>query len=583
MTSHPYLAQRRLFKAYDIRGDRALFTESFITRLSQIFAELYRCHQAKIVVIGHDVRHGSETMAAQLARTLRINNIDVVWLGLVTTPMMAFWANEFEGHGMIATASHSEGHILGIKWLLNGESPSRDDIQGLYAALHPSTQPITPEKAELIDPTPLLVDRSNQRPNPQSTGQIDTATLTYADISYPPLTTEQTAQGYFAAIASAFDHIHSKTSSRSLDILPAADMAKPMTIVIDCLNGATAPFAQQLFAQFDTLCANVTVLNDCPDGDFPNGNPDPTENGRLHELQQAVIAHHADIGFGFDGDGDRLMVVDNRGQVLAPDHLLYLLAHIALTDSESPSSTTPNSSPKTVIFDVKCSHHLPKLIEQMGARPEMGRTGSSIMRKALQNGSSNAIFAGELSGHFLFNDGYFILHDDAMYAALRLLNWLTHQPEALADITERLPEMVNTPDVYLPLDSQKDPSTQDRPLLKKLAKLCQNIQNYCPTGAHLESPDNPDTPCPAQSLPISHANTLGLPNNTRLTCIDGLRLDFTNGFGVIRPSNTSHSLTVRFAGNTLADLRAVQQRFVDLCQFIDSDLASQIAKIAPSR
>lgn len=560
MSHHPYRSQRSLFKAYDIRGDRALFTPDFLTRLSHEFARRFLLLEAQVIVVGYDARHGSEAMARVLADTFTEYGLEVVWLGLVTTPMMAFWANEYQGHGIIATASHSEGHINGLKWLYAGESPSCEDIQQLYSN--------------------LVTDL----------GVLDDALVAKACVTLIP--TSEVANAYVAKIASAFELIQqsaSLTPRRS----PASDkLPSPLKVVIDCLNGATAPFAKTLFSQFDQLCASVITLNAQPDGDFPKGNPDPTETGRLTELQQAVLEHHADIGLSFDGDGDRLMVVDNHGQVVAPDHLLYLLAHIAIVERPVASQLSQSSQPPQtssaytdtaldqapmIIFDVKCSHHLPKLIEQIGGYPQMGKTGSSIMRKALQNGSSNAIFAGELSGHFLFNDGYFVLHDDAMYAGLRLLNWLVKQSLSLADIINSLPAMVNTPDVYLPLKPLADTCTQERPLLQKLSRLCVKLQDCCPSLAHT------DPSQPAQAAPISQSNPLGLPLNTRLTCIDGIRLDFSSGFGVIRPSNTSHSLTVRFAGNTLSDLRAVQQRFVELCQFIDSDLASQIAKIAPSR
>ena len=593
MPSHPFVPQQSLFKAYDIRGDRALFTTDFITCLSEAFVEHFLISNAQTIVVGYDARHGSNRMARQLADGFIQHGIEVIWLGLVTTPMMAFWANEYQGHGMVITASHSEGHINGIKWLCAGQSPSKEDIQNLYANL-----------TTVSDNVSINYDTKGSKASfnqiaPHHHGQLNSPhgqALKKSAAGLVTLSADQVATAYFSKIADALDQIKTSAQFAPSRSLVSSKTYRPLKVVIDCLNGATAPYAQALFSQFDELCDSVIVLNNQPNGDFPKGNPDPTEAGRLEELQQAVLAHQADFGLGFDGDGDRLMVVDNQGQVLAPDHLLYLLAHIAIverpiTSQLSQSSQPPQSSSAythkaldqapMIIFDVKCSHHLPKLIEQIGGYPQMGKTGSSIMRKALQNGSSNAIFAGELSGHFLFNDGYFILHDDAMYAGLRLLNWLLKQSLSLADIIGTLPTMVNTPDVYLPLTLATDACNQERPLLQKLSKLCLKLQSCCPTLAN-NDPTNDGATSLGQSAPISQSNPLGLPLNTRLTCIDGIRLDFSSGFGVIRPSNTSHSLTVRFAGNTLADLRAVQQRFVDLCQFIDSDLASQIAKITPS-
>lgn len=563
MSAHPYASQQALFKAYDIRGDRQLFTIEFVQALSQVFAKQLKACGASKVVLGYDVRHGSETIAKLFSQTFTDFGLQVIWLGLVTTPMMAFWANEFEGHGVIATASHSERHINGIKWLLAGESPNSKEIQGLYEQL----TKVATNAASATSGSSIATDNNN----------LDNLTTHQLPSSCTSLSSYLIGETYFDSIASALCHIQKSRCQSDIQSLKS----KALTVVVDCLNGATSPFAQKFFSQFSDLCAHVIILNDIPDGDFPKGNPDPTESGRLKELQQGVIDHRADVGFGFDGDGDRLMVVDNQGNIIAADHLLYLLAKVAIFDSKAPQNQhsviadTALPAP-TVIFDVKCSHHLPTLIEKIGGQPQMSQTGSSIMRKALQSGGSNAIFAGELSGHFLFNDGYFVLHDDAMYAALRLLNWLTIQRESLASIVARLPHMVNTPDVYLPLKRFEYVSTQERSLLQKLAGLCQQLQSCCPSKL------NQALASQGHAATLTHADRLGLPNNTRLTCIDGIRLDFANGFGVIRPSNTSHSITVRFAGNTLADLKAIQQRFVQLCNFIDADLASQIAKIRPS-
>ena len=587
MPTQPYSSQRCLFKAYDIRGERALFSDRFIKELSEVFTEKLLLAAPAAVVIGHDVREGSAAIAQQFLQTLQAAGITTVWLGMVTTPIMAFWAHQYDGYGIIATASHSPVNINGIKWLWDGESPSSDDIMALYEAL-------------LQRPKPAAVAALNG-------GALDSSTLESAILDSNPLKTDNSsaedtlfphtlnaatvADTYFTGMATALRYIQ-QTNSRSSQQVSSQNTR--FKIVIDCLNGATGPFAYSLFAQFSDLCSDVIVLNATPDGSFPKGNPDPTESGRLHELQQAVIHHKADIGFSFDGDGDRLAVVDGQGHPVASDHLLYLLAQIAIVERDPnatqhsvPSDSSINVhtdadaetlsvSRPAVLFDVKCSHHLPLLIDQIGGQPKMSKTGSSIMRKTLQAGDNQVIFAGELSGHFLFNDGYFVLHDDAMYAAVRLLNWLSRQPLSLAEIVARLPSMVNTPDVYLPLPRIEYTGTHQQSVLQKLSNLCHQLISCCPSDF------NSVLASQGQSATLTDANTMGLPNNTRLTCIDGIRLDFATGFGVIRPSNTSHSITVRFAGNTMADLRAIQQRFVALCQHIDGGLADEIAKIRPS-
>ena len=590
MPTQLYSSQRCLFKAYDIRGERALFTDSFVRDLSLVFTEQLLKESPGTIVIGHDVRDGSQAIAQQFFQTLQAAGIASVWLGMVTTPIMAFWAHQYVGYGIIATASHSPVNINGIKWLWNGESPSSDDIMALYQAL--LQQANSAAVATLITPVPPYSD--NLETNTLKSDSLDSDKSCRADPLFPRTLNDATiADTYFTGMATALRYIQQTQQPAS----PQSPIQHtPFKVVIDCLNGATSAFAHGLFAQFSELCSDVIVLNDTPDGTFPKGNPDPTESGRLQELQQAVISHKAAIGFGFDGDGDRLMVVDDQGHIVAPDHLLYLLAQIAIIERDPKStqySATPAASANAdsnlyhksdpssdsrpaVLFDVKCSHHLPMLIDQIGGQPKMSKTGSSIMRKTLQAGDNQVIFAGELSGHFLFNDGYFVLHDDAMYAGVRLLNWLSRQPLSLAAIVARLPSMVNTPDVYLPLPRVEYTGTQQQSVLQKLSGLCHQLISCCPNDFNLLLANQ------GQSATLTDANSMGLPSNTRLTCIDGIRLDFATGFGVIRPSNTSHSITVCFAGNTMADLHAIQQRFVALCQHIDGGLADEIAKIRPS-
>ena len=518
----------------------------------------YYVHQAaaRQIVIGFDARHGSKTIAQQLAICFRTFGIEVIWLGLVTTPIMAFWANQYQGHGLIATASHSEAHINGIKWLINGQSPSSEQIQYIYQHLVSHTGPD-------------CFSMSNQ-----ANAQKPLAKL----IKLPR---NIIVESYIDKAISAIETINNSQSKAPKLVINALDApslswpvsgrtASPLKIVIDCLNGSTGLFAEEFFRSHPTLCSEVIVLNATPNGNFPKGNPDPMENGRLQELSEAVIGYNADLGLSFDGDGDRLMVVDNQGEVLVADHLLFLLARVAIEDHRTQGTCAYASScTPTVIFDVKCSHHLPLLIKQVGAQGQMSKTGSSILRRALQakkNGTEpHVLFAGELSGHFIFNDGYFLLHDDAMYAGLRLLNWLHYQPFSLAEIIKTLPEAVSTPDVYLPLSDYSYsvshnaaiPSSDEtaQPILKKLSTLCDELQSG------------------TNNLVVS------LPADARLTCIDGLRLDFTHGFGIIRSSNTSNSLTVRFAGDSLSDLENIQGCFVNLCQSISQDLARQVANI----
>ncbi len=576
-----FAAQHSLFRAYDIRGSRQHFTDDFIHALGNAFAYLYQAqpsiyrenigenssrstNEKTIVVVGHDVRDGSGSMAQIFADILSQHGLQVIQLSLVTTPMMIFWAEQYQGHGIIVTASHSAKDILGVKWLVNHISPSSADIQALYHQLG-----------------------INNAQNPS----LDSfAKPIYYKQQHLPA--KQVASAYSDAITHVFKQIYqhdNQTNSHNAEDSQLPSSKLDLVVVIDCMHGATSNIAKPLFTHF---CQSVIMLNDTPDGDFPAGNPDPTEPQRLKQLQQSVLLHQADIGIAFDGDGDRLMVVDNRGKVVTPDHLLYLLAKIAVI--ERPQILKTSSPYANVLFDIKCCHHLPKLISEIGATPVLSKTGSSLMRQQMQDSEGQIIFAGELSGHFIFNDSRFILYDDAMYAALRLLHWLgksqgtqSTRTKSLANIVKGLPVIVSTADHYLPL-----PKTiaNDCSIVQQLARFCQYLQQLVhatsAASIHQLDPQAVVACAPSlctcsqqsQSTTLEQAQTL-LPVGTKLSCIDGVRLDFARGFGVLRQSNTSQNLTVRFAGDSIDDLIDVQTRFAALCRPFNKTLAMQILAI----
>ena len=576
-----FAAQHSLFRAYDIRGSRQHFTDDFIHALGNAFAYLYQAqpsiyrenigenssrstNEKTIVVVGHDVRDGSGSMAQIFADILSQHGLQVIQLGLVATPMMIFWAEQYQGHGIIVTASHSAKDILGVKWLVNHISPSSADIQTLYQQ---------------------LASYNSQNSSVKTNDQP----VRYKQQQLPA---NQVTSAYSDAITQVFKQIHQHNNqllnqTKEGSQLPSSKL--DLVVVIDCLHGATSNIAKPLF---DHFCQNIIMLNDTPDGNFPTGNPDPTEPQRLKQLQQSVLLHQADIGIAFDGDGDRLMVVDNRGKVVTPDHLLYLLAKIAVI--ESPQTLKTSRPYPQVLFDIKCCHHLPKLISEIGATPVLSKTGSSLMRQQMQQSDGRIIFAGELSGHFIFNDSRFILYDDAMYAALRLLHWLgksqgtqSTRTKSLADIIKGLPVIVSTADHYLPL-----PKTiaNDCSIVQQLARFCQYLQQLVhatsAASIHQLNPQAVVACAPSlctcsqqsQSTTLEQAQTL-LPVSTKLSCIDGVRLDFARGFGVLRQSNTSQNLTVRFAGDSIDDFIDIQTRFAALCRPFNKTLAMQILAI----
>jgi len=595
----PFAAQQSLFRAYDIRGANQYFTSSFIQALGHAFATLYNTQDSQpsrnistnasvetkqnVVVIGYDMRIGSEAIACTLSTVLAQQGLRVIQLGLITTPMMAFWAAQYQGHGIVVTASHSAKDILGIKWLVNNKSPSSSEIQTLYHQLtsnhschaYPDNQATNPilhsENIESIDnnyDSKLPIDLLEQLP------------------------TDQVASVYIDAIAQVFEQLFQRNQPTTKANQKNA-YKLDLVIVIDCMHGATGSIAQRLFERF---CQQVIFLNDTPDGNFPLGNPDPTEPNRLNELQRAVVSNAADIGLAFDGDGDRLMIVDNNGKIVTPDHLLYLLARIAIT--EHPNSLSNSLLASEVLFDIKCAHHLPRLLSELGTTPVISKTGSSFMRQQVQHFDNQIVFAGELSGHFIFNDSRFIPYDDAMYAALRLLHWLdqTHDDindkKPLADIIQSLPTIVSTADHYLPMPQT---ATTDCSLVEQLTRFCHYLQYLVDMSTHTDSSSSqqlkdtclPATTCKSSActcatakaqIALKQTHEL-LPIGTKLSCIDGVRLDFAHGFGVLRQSNTSNSLTARFAGDSIDDLKDIQATFAALCRPFNAALAEQILAI----
>ncbi len=692
-----FVAQHALFRAYDIRGDEHYFTPDFIEAVGNAFVRLYQRqptsaypigevkYRTTTVIVGFDVRCGSDKIAKQLAAILQEQGLQVLNLGLITTPMMAFWTEQYNGHGIMVTASHSAKGILGIKWLVSNNSPSAQDIQALYHDLIPvraqdktsctraRRKPYNINEAAPVNTAsnvepPAYISSSTNTDNQSldDSKHFNSANDVSKMLSVIGLPTDIVAAPYIEAIAEVFTTIYpeqnlSATNRRTIKKLD-------LTIVIDCMHGATSRIAAPLFTSF---CQRVIIINDRPDGSFPMGNPDPTEPNRLAELQQTVIVNDADIGLAFDGDGDRLMIVDNSGKVVASDHLLYLLAKVAITqrpkslgiDDSNIDTLTPHCSSlshkklaakalsikdkalqaqllqaqalesqtlknqilnsikhttadsKTVkaatiatpqvLFDIKCSHHLAPLLSTLGAEPIISKTGSSLMRQQLQSNDSPIVFAGELSGHFIFNDSYFTVYDDAMYAGLRLLHWLAYTaaydetlsadtdvwgepisapPYQLTDVTDQLPKLVSTADHYLPIPQT---APMHCSVVKQLTQLCAYLladtNTKAQSDASLDTCLSSDCTCVSvkAQTELEAAKHL-LPQDTKLTCIDGVRLDFKHGFGIVRQSNTSHNLTVRFAGDSVTDLKAVQDRFVKLCQRFDPTLATQIAAIRPA-
>ncbi len=307
-------------------------------------------------------------------------------------------------------------------------------------------------------------------------------------------------------------------------ILGDCTLARPMKVVVDSGNGipgATAP------AILKALGCEVIDLYSKVDGDFPNHHPDPSKPENLADLKKVVHATGAEIGLAFDGDGDRLGVVTAQGNIIYPDRQIMLFARDILKRHKGAQ----------IIFDVKCSQRLPVAIRKAGGKPLMWKTGHSLIKAKLKE--IGAPFAGEMSGHLFFGERWYGF-DDAMYTAARLLEILSREknPSAFLDA---LPTSFNTPELNVP----------------------------CAEGEHHA--------VVAELLARAADKRLSFAGGSMGT-IDGLRVDFSDGFGLIRASNTTPVLVLRFEGHTPEALARIETDFMAALRSVKPD--AQVAASA---
>lgn len=291
-------------------------------------------------------------------------------------------------------------------------------------------------------------------------------------------------------------------------------LEKPLKVVVDCGNGVAGAVAPDVFSK---LGCKVVELFCEVDGNFPNHHPDPSQLENLQDLIQAVAEHDADFGMAFDGDGDRLGIVSANGDVIWPDRQMVLFAQSVLSD-------TPGAE---IIFDVKCSQILPAAIRQHGGKATMWKTGHSFIKSKLKE--TGAALAGEMSGHIFFNDrwGGF---DDGIYAGARLCELITKSNRTAHELFSEIPDTVNTPELRLDMTEG-----EHYKLVDELIK-----------GARFD--------------------------DAEVSTIDGVRVDFDGGFGLIRASNTTPTLIMRFEARNEVQLEEIQQRFRQFILGVNAEL-----------
>ena len=439
------------FKAYDIRGVvGAGIDETFAEHLGRAFGTEARHAGERAVAVGRDGRSSSPALAAALIRGLVATGLDVVDLGAVTTPMLYYVAATRGEHGchsgIVVTGSHNPKDHNGFKMVLAGQAIHGERIQGLRRRME--------TEAYFL------------------------------------------AQGRRAAM-----NIVSEYRAR---IAADCKLIRRMKIVVDCGNGIAGASAPGVLR---SLGCEVTELFSDVDGEFPNHHPDPSRPENLVDLIRTVQATGAELGFAFDGDGDRLGVVTRDGQVIYPDRQLMLLATDVL--SRNPGAT--------VIFDVKCSQRLAPAIAAAGGKALMWKTGHSLIKAKMKEMGSP--ISGEMSGHIFFGERWYGF-DDATYTAARLLEILSRAADPSA-VLNALPTSFSTPELNVPCAEGESVLVVDR--LRSIAEF---------------------------------------PGAKEIITIDGLRVDYDDGFGLIRASNTTPVLVLRFEGHTPQALDRIQAEFM---------------------
>jgi phosphomannomutase/phosphoglucomutase len=378
---------------------------------------------------------------------------------MVPTPILYFVAQHTEGRsGVMVTGSHNPAEYNGIKMVINGETLASERIQKLRQCIENQHYATGPE------------------------GSIK--------------------QNHNAA------HEYVGTIADSIRV------NKPMVIALDCGNGVAG---ESGIALLKALGCEVIELFCDVDGSFPNHHPDPSKPENLFELIETVKHYKADIGIAFDGDGDRLGVIDSNGKIIWPDRQMMLYAKDVLAGK-------PGSE---ILYDVKCSRHLAEQITKFGGRPVMWKTGHSFMKAKLKE--TGAKLAGEMSGHIFFNDRWFGF-DDALYSAARLIEILSRDDRSSADVFAQFPDSINTPELNVELVEG------------------ENVKFI-------------------ESMFAQAKFSEGKINN-----IDGMRVDFKDGWGLVRASNTTPSLVIRFEADSKEALLSIQEQFRDLMKKIKPDI-----------
>ena len=449
-----------IFRSYDIRGivDETL-TEEGVYHIGRALGAEAGARDQQTVVVARDGRLSGPAMHAALTRGLRESGRDVLDIGLVPTPVLYFATHHLDTRsGVMITGSHNPANYNGLKIVLDGETLSGEAIQAI---------------------------RRRVEEQDYTEGQGEQQSL----------------------------DIVGEYLRRISEEIPVS-LGSALKIVVDCGNGIPGVVAPEVLR---AIGHDVIELYCEVDGHFPNHHPDPSQPENLADLITRVRDEGADLGLAFDGDGDRLGVVDGEGNILWPDQQMILFSRDIL--SRNPGAT--------IIYDVKCSRLLAADIAENGGKPRMSKTGHSLIKSAMVE--QGALLAGEMSGHIFFKERWYGF-DDAIYSAARLLEILVSSGKSPAQLFAELPSAVATPELRIDM-----PEQEHAEFMRQLIRLAQ-------------FPDG------------------------KVSTLDGLRIDFQDSWGLIRPSNTTPCLVLRFEGVNDEALEDVKHKFRSLLSNVEASL-----------
>ena len=450
-----------IFKAYDIRGiyGKELTLDS-IGLIGKSISNLYP-NDNDTIVIGRDGRNSSSEISKALIDSFLKSGKNVIDIGEVPTPLLYFAVNHLSlNSGIIITGSHNPKEYNGLKMIMDGHTLSGGEITRIYD--------------DIIDGT--------------------FSNLNFLNTSYKNLNISD-------------EYI--KEVHRNISI------KKKLKIAVDAGNGVAGPIAVEIYRK---LGLELIELYCSVDGDFPNHHPNPSDPKNLTDLINEVKKSKCDLGIAFDGDGDRCLILDNKGNIVWPDRQMMIFSKDILSQNQNAK----------VIYDVKSSRFLANVIKDSGGEPIMCRTGHSYIKKMMRE--TNAILAGEMSGHIFFNDKWYGF-DDGIYCGARMIEIVSNQNIESSEIFADLPNSFSTPEINIPVD--KDGIQHDFMEKFKSSAIFEEAE---------------------------------------ISTIDGLRVDYDDGWGLLRASNTTSCLVMRFEAESKGRLLEIKNSFISQIRKIDSRL-----------